>query len=90
MAKRKKGREKIEISKKTLVIIIVIAVIIVIGLLSFYLYNSGKLGEIFKKTAVKTGIKSEIEVAEKLTDVAGDISSLKEDLGSLTKVISGP
>ena len=47
MAKRKKGREKIEIIKKTLVIIIVIAVIIVIGLLSFYLYNSGKLGEIF-------------------------------------------
>lgn len=88
MVKSKKGKIKIEISKKTLVIISI--VIVIAGLLIFYLYNSDKLGIIFKKPLGKTEIISELEAAEKLTNVAEDISSLKEDLGSLTKGISKP
>jgi len=85
----KKRSENVEISKKTLIITAVIVILVIVGLLALYLYSSGKLDKIFGKP-VTTEISSELEAAEKLTDVAGDISSLKEDLNSITRGVSGP
>ena len=71
---------KFQQSKKTWIIIAVIIIVVVALLLLFFL-TKDKI--IQKVGGAGTNITSNVEATARLTDVAGDISSLKEELDSL-------
>jgi Tfp pilus assembly protein PilO len=76
----------LRISKKKLIMGIVIAVFI-IGLVVFFYLKGGsdlKLG-----SEENEEVDSGSEASEKLTDVASDISSFREDLDGLTRGFGG-
>lgn len=66
--------------------IIIIAIIIIIALALLFFLNRGKLLQ-GSSSAAETNITSNAEATARLTDVAGDITSFREELDSLTRDI---
>lgn len=82
----KKKKQGIFISKKVIIISVIVLVISVLAVLFIWKADFIKIA----KPTEKADIKSNAEASERLTDVAEDITGLRDELNSLTRGITGP
>lgn len=80
---KKKNIEGVFVSKKIIIIAVVVIVLLVLAAIFFF------KGNIFKP-AGKAEIKSSAEASERLTNVAEDITGLRDELNSISKSFSAP
>ena len=78
---------KFQQSKKTWIIIAVIVIVVVALLLLFFLTKDKLAFGAGGGTGAGTNITSNVEATARLIDVAGDISSLREELDGLASGI---